>query len=160
MKHAAWRNTKLQDAAELLDTVPLVEVLALRAEISGTGVPPAESPWAVPAQEHQPGRPVDWWQPRRLPHYGLVAARPNRCPRRPAGSGLADDERPLAWSHRGPAGCRGHRSQRDQFHPSYGFTKSLRGNSGAGSPMVWPGFSPPHCVAVKLSGSAARPSCS
>ena len=32
---------------------------------------------AVPAVEknHQPGRPVDWWQPGRLPHYPPRAER-------------------------------------------------------------------------------------
>ena len=37
-----------------------------------------------------------------------LALRPPPCPRRPAGSRRDDDEPRLAWSHGGPAECRGH----------------------------------------------------
>lgn len=36
---------------------------------------------------------------------------------------------------------------------------SLRGNSGAGSPIAWPGGSPPHVTASSLFGSPLKPSC-
>ena len=36
---------------------------------------------------------------------------------------------------------------------------SLRGNSGAGSPMAWPADKPPHVAALSALGSPLKPSC-
>ena len=36
---------------------------------------------------------------------------------------------------------------------------SLRGNKGAGSPIVWPAFKPPQVAAENLSGEPGKPSC-
>ncbi len=37
-------------------------------KLSGAGVPPAIVLWPSRLKNHQPGRPVDKWQPGRLPH--------------------------------------------------------------------------------------------
>ena len=56
-----------------LDAVRRATLTALPSA-SGAGVPPASVLWPSRLKNQQPGRPVDRWQPRRLPHY-LEAAR-------------------------------------------------------------------------------------
>ena len=73
-----------------LDAVRRAALTALPS-VSGAGVPPASVLWPSRLKNQQPGRPVDRWQPRRLPHY-LEAAREFLLRPRLAWSALA-----LAW---------------------------------------------------------------
>jgi len=79
-----------QAAQPKLDAVRQRALTALPSD-SGAGVPPALVLWPSRLKTHQPGRPVDRWQPRRLPHY-LEAARELFLRPRLAWSALA-----VAW---------------------------------------------------------------
>ena len=79
-----------QAAQPKLDEARRAALTSLPSD-SGAGVPPASVLWPSRLKNHQPGRPVDRWQPRRLPHY-LEAAREFLLRPRLAWSALA-----FAW---------------------------------------------------------------